>query len=454
MKHQILHDLMTHIAAPAPIKERIRSIKILREQLEATGELTHIEIMEINFATKGRIQREASNAIDANGGNGVVLIATGGGKSKIAVNRIRDFVTNDILEPKFLIVVPTQKLRDTGWRDEFAKWNATEYYAINVETVCYDSLTSIKGRHFDCVYFDEIHNITEAHVPFFDDNSIRNKVAFTATRPRDQKKLEVLRAVNLFPVYEITLDEAVDLGLVAPYDITIVEVELDNIDKCIKAGNTTKSWMQTELAAYSYANSRILNANTPTLKKLATLSRMRLVYETKSKTDAAKYLLDNIIPKEQRTLIFSGGINQALQLCENRYYSKPSIGKGDRADIRAAKQIKIDAWRGTINLERFEKEEINRLACVSSLNEGHNIDNLDNGFMPQIDSNQLNFIQRLGRVVRFRAEHIGRIIVLCAKNTVDEKWVNSAILNLSVLSVRRVSLEDLKSGKETISFTN
>ena len=90
--------------------------------------------------------------------------------------------------------------------------------------------------------------------------------------------------------------------------------------------------------------------------KFARLARMRFIYNLKSKTKVAKYMLEKMISRDERTLIFAGSIATAEKLESNSFHSK-SNGKA---------------------FDKFMNKEINRLSSVKSLNEGVNIPDLDN----------------------------------------------------------------------------
>ncbi len=111
-------------------------------------------------------------------------------------------------------------------------------------------------------------------------------------------------------------------------------------------------------------------------------------------------------------------------------------------------------WKtsNSLNFEDFANQKINRLACVASLNEGVNISNIDCAFMVQINSNDKDLTQRIGRAIRFKPDHIGRIIILVVENTVDIDWINKAIKGLDNTKIKWIKLDDLKTGKETIKF--
>ena len=141
-----------------------------------------------------------------------------------------------------------------------------------------------------------------------------------------------------------------------------------------------------------------------------------------SKTEAAKFLLEHIIPKEERTLIFAGSIAQAEQVCTDFFHSKTNDKK--------------------FNL--FTEEKINRLSSVKSLNEGHNISNLDNALIIQLNSKELSMVQRIGRIVRYRDEHIANIYIINVRNTVDENWLESSLSDFDQNNITYLNYSQLK----------
>lgn len=378
---------------------------------------------------KSKIQKEAlteAMKVDFS----LVLAATGVGKSKIGVDYSKEIV-NTKKNARILIVVPTEKLRDENWKEEFEKWKAKTIWGRNIIRSCYASISKIENDEFDLVILDEVHNITENNSSFFYQNKVHKAIGLTATAPEDVEKAQILDELKFEVVYKIDLDEAVKLGLVSPYEIVIVETRLDTKDKYVKSGTKDKPFYQTEKAKYDYLDRtvrRMMFSSNPRMKsglKFKLLERMRFIYNLKSKTKVAQYLLDNVIPEDERTLIFSGSIDQAEELCDNTFHSKTN----DK-DYNA-----------------FKAEEINRMSCVNAVNEGHNLPKLDNGLVVQLNSKELNFIQRVGRIVRYRDGHKAKIYVICAIDTQDEKWVKKAIENFDQTSISYVRFENLKNNK-------
>lgn len=286
--------------------------------------------------------------------------------------------------------------------------------------VCYKSLNKIKDLEFDLVVLDECHRITPNNSKFFKNNKVLNILGLTATPPKEEYKVEILNQIGLKTVYELPLDKAVNLGLVAPYKIVVIEVPLDNKDKYIKAGNKKVVFYNTEQAQYNYLSKLIQKAmfTTDEIPKFLFLNRMRFIYNLKSKTMAAKKLLDEL-PKDDRILIFHKSVERIEELCKHTFHSKVS----DAA------------------YKMFVNGKIRRLGVVDKVNEGDNIPNLDKAVIVQLNSQPRELIQRIGRVIRKREGHEAVIYILVSKGTKDESWLNKALESFSneTIEIKKVN---------------
>jgi superfamily II DNA or RNA helicase len=396
--------------------------------------LTDEQVKSLSSKVKNRLQYEANQAHKLSNRWGLICMATGTGKSKVAIDAIKTLV-GFRPESRILIVVPTAKLRDKTWKDEFAVWGAEQIWKDSVEKICYASLSKKEGSYYDLVIMDEVHNLTEKSSDFFQYNEVKTCMALTATPPESQLKRMLFDKYRLDMVYEITLDEAVDLGVVAPYEITVIQTELDNINANVKAGTKVRQFYVTEANNYAYY-ARIENSERPEdqvkVNKFFYIRRMQFIYKLQSKLKVAQILLEKYIPQDKRTIIFCGSTDHADKLAENVYHSNRK--------------------KGDTGYDNFVNQIANRLACVESLNEGDNLPNVDIAFIEQLNSNRLDLIQRIGRILRFRVGHTGRIIILCAKNTVDAKWIKLALLGLDTNKIKWIDYKDLIEGKESLTF--
>lgn len=368
---------------------------------------------------KDKVQKEARVALKSNGG--LIAIATGGGKSKIAVDYSKELYEANA-SVKILLIVPTIVLRDTDWLNEFDKWGARHIFDNNITKKCYVSINKLKNEHYDLVILDELQHITPSNYEFFLNNSVSRTIALSATPPKEKEKRELIKEIGLETVYEIGLDEAVEMGLVAPYDLTLVESNLNYTSLCVEAGGKNKKFMTTENRHYDYLSGDIARSVARRLPehkmKWKYFNRMRFIYNLESKKRVAQYLLEKVIPKEERTLIFCGSIAMAEALEPHTYHSKST-----------------DA-----DLVRFRNKEINRLSAVQALNEGVNIADVDNALIVQVSSKERHLIQKIGRILRYEEGHIGKIYLMYAKGTVDEKWMNSATESLKKREIHLIKM--------------
>lgn len=388
------------------------------------------------------------NALQSNldlNGFSTLAMATRSGKSRVAVLRAIQIVDKNP-NAKIFLAVPTQKLRDSNWKDEFIKWNAEYIFENNLTRSCYVSMQKEINQIFDLVILDEAHHITEANLDFFENNEIKSIIGLTATFPKTGIKKDMLNA--LAPVSFIyTLDQGVKDGIITPFEFHILTCELNKVDKTIKAGNIKRRWYQTEYVKYEYLQDKfnkakedlnivskifkdwknenwvdIKNQNPEIIKELEekenalapykkrfetiTFERARFIYDLKTKTDIARELIDVIHQDDLRYIVFCGSIAQANILCgDNTFHSN----------------VKDHAF------EKFKNQEINFLGVVNGLNEGITIENLDFAIAVQINSQELNLIQRMGRIICLRFGHIAKFYIIVCIDTKDLDWLEKAI---------------------------
>lgn len=377
---------------------------------------------------QAEIQGAAKDAWTLGGEWGGLFMATGTGKSKVAIDKATELdVTGFPDRPKILLIVPTEKLRDDNWREEFVKWKA-EYTYNNLTRSCYASINKLSMQDYDLVIADEGHNFTEANTVFFAKNVVRRLMVLTATAPdkngneTDKGKVLLFKQFRIKADFVYTLDQARADGIVSPYDIVVVETGLDSTTKYIKAGTAAKPFYQTEQAAYDYMcviiRKMMISSNDAV--KWKTLARMRLIYNSLAKTELAKKIIAKYAPGN-RTIVFCGSIEQAGKLAPHVFHSK----SGDK------------------DLTDFKAGEIDILAVVEALNEGHNIPNVDLGIIVQVSSSAKDLIQRIGRLIRYREGHIARIFIIVAVGTVDENWFKKAIASFDPANISYIHAKNI-----------
>lgn len=379
------------------------------------------------FEKKDKIQKEAIEAWKKHGYWNILAMCTGSGKTRVGILACQMAVSHNP-DANILIVTPTEKLRDVGWKEEFKKWKATRIYTKNVDTVCYASLSKIEKATYSLVIMDEVHNLTEPKLAFFFDNKniIKSVMGLTATPPQDEDKVDIFNDLKLSIAYKYTLEQGVNDGVVAPFNITVIKVPLDRKDHYIKKSSKSKEMVTETIKYANYAHViRMLQySSKPQDKqtlKFMYMNRMRLIYNFKSKLVAAQKILKKYFVGE-RSIIFSASIKQAEALCKNSYHS----------------QTNDDAFN------KFVKKKLNKLSAVKKLNEGENIPDLDSILVVQLTSKDKDIIQRIGRAVRWRPNHEAKVWILVSEGTQDEKWCDKALADFDPNRITTIDYKDLK----------
>lgn len=442
LEYSLLEELKILILSEEPIKNHIDKIYEIRQKLK------EYDLTLITNQIKDKVQWEVEQAFIKSNGWGAAYMATGTGKSKIGINLCRRMYNKMMRAANILICVPTERLRDNGWKEEFEKWGEDELYP-KIKLCCYASLNKFKDETFDFVILDEGHNATENNTKkFFIQNKVRSCLMLTATEPRDKEKIRIFKSEQIHAIYRLSLDEAVKLGIVAPYDIFCISIKLDEVENYITGGTKKNPKMVTEKQQYSYLSRLIIAAP----GKFMFIRRTQFIYGLRSKTIAAKLLLQHIIPKDIRTIIFCGNIEQAIELNDRRYFSKPTYKKTDKPHQKARVARILEVYEGNKGIDDFFNEVIVRLSCCEALNEGQNIPKIDCAFIVQLNSNQQDFVQRIGRILRYKHGHIGKIIILYVEDSVDRDWVFKSLKGFESSNIRWIELEELRLRQKEILF--
>lgn len=396
------------------------------------SQLTQVE----RNAIKTEVQKDAYEAWEKSGRRGTISMATGMGKSRLGVRRVLKLCkewysdsTHTKPQPKVLIVTPTEAMRDVNWPEEFEKCNALVEMDTVVKCICFASLRNEIGNKYTLIVLDEIHRLTaynsegfkESDLLFLADNMAEEVMGLTATEPDPERdSMKALIITQVAPIcFQYPIDRAVADGALPGYQIIIIQVPLDKIAKVMPGGTKKAPFKTTELAAYNYLTKNLKVAHATKKSAWAdalTNKRRHMIATLPSKTRILRKVIDRIVHQDgKRTIIFCGGIEQSRELCGlNVYNSSPEDKKRNM-------------------LQQFKDGDINYLGVVDAVNEGHNIDGIERGIIGQVNSNERDIIQRLGRVMRGEDP---LIYVVVSQGTQDEKWAAEALKGLDPKRIR------------------
>ena len=304
----------------------------------------------------------------------------------------------------FLVVIPKLVLKTT-WKEESIK-HKLEHVFKYVSFTTYRSLSKIE-LDYDMIVLDECHNLLYSHDPVL--SKFKNKiVGLTGTPPKIPKSEKGIMVNAYCPVkYTYVTDEAIDDAILNDYKIYIHSLDLESKDKTIDVTIKDKTFYTTELATYKYWSNRIdmdeVNMNFKRLQ-IDRIMRMKALQTFKSKENYARILITKI---NEKCLIFANTKEQADRICSVSYYSGNPNSE--------------------TNLNNFINGSEQVLSSVQQLKEGVNIPNLKNIIILHSYSNERQFSQKLGRVLRLAKDEIASVHLLMYRNTVDVEWVAKAI---------------------------
>ncbi len=377
-----------------------------------------------NLSELIQVQKEVVDALPPYP-KGRLLLSPRTGKTPIAISLIkRD-------KPKSILwVTPSAELAETVIPAEFVKFKASSYLKrLTVST--WKSLPKLSGD-FDYIILDEEQYLTENNIKSILDKTLKGKalLSMTGTPTKSWDKKKILQSLNLNSLYDISINEAVDIGLLSNYQINIINIPLSSVKDIKREYGNNKFFYTSEKDEYLYFDKRAEEAigkgNREEIQK-AVLGRMRRIYENSSKFKTAYRMFNNEIFKSHRKIIFCSTIKQAEQMCKCTYHSKT-----DNKDLLA-----------------FVNGDINSISMVNSGGIGFTYKEVDDLFLIQTDSDVNGYTsQKICRALLKQPNHKVNIWLFKLLGTKDEKWIRSALENFKSEKINHdYQLRDLESLK-------
>lgn len=364
--------------------------------------------------SRNEIQQEIIDSLSIPS-HGLLKLSPRIGKTKIGIELIKREKPK-----KILWVTPNTKLRDIDIPAEFKQWRALTYLK-KTDIICYASLAGHEGE-YDMILLDEYQDLTQGNSePLFNGKiKYKNIIGLSGTHPKHKEKEDLYNKLGLKSLVEMSIDEAVENGLVAPYRIKVVELRLDSKDKYIEAGNSKVKFKQTEEAKYAYLT-RLINMKLfsgQVVPKFFYLNRMRFIYNLRSKHRFVKNFISKL---EGRTLIFTGSIAQAEDISKHTFHSE----------------------RDDTDLNLFKEGKINELACVNSGGVGHTFRDVQNVVVTQVNSNgKGDSTQKIARGLVLQEGYVANIYLFYVAGTADETWVKKVLEDFNSDNVEYLSYKN------------
>lgn len=369
---------------------------------------------------KGILQNEILQSLPSNP-SGRLVLAPRIGKTKIMIDLIKreDY-------GRILWVTLSRKLCEEDIPQEFEKWGAGEYLERLVTTT-YKSLPKIDG-YFDVVILDEEQHLTENNAkPLLSgDIDFVDMISMTGTPSKKKAKNDLYERLHLTNVlYELSINKAVELGVLADYTIHVLQVPIGE-EKDYSAGTKKKTFLTSEKKQYAHLTTKIEDARLGGNGRNAmflSLARRRLILNAKSKWRATDILVSKL---KGRKLIFSSNIAQAEYLCKNSYHSKSK--KADK-----------------IKLQQFMDGEIDELSLVNSGGTGFTYKEIEHQVISQVDKDDNGLTsQKICRTLLSQEKYKASIWLVVMTDTCDEDWLAGTLSSFDMSKVKYVTLKQLE----------
>ena len=353
--------------------------------------------------------------------NNLLILPTGYGKSKYAIDLIYDNGCKNIL-----VVVPKLVLIK-NWGEEFKKWWRPETLLVKYTT--YASIQKWAGCEFDMIIWDECHHITERVMDIIPTIKTKFSTLLSATVKRD--KLYALREIfSGLNVVRHTLKDAIEEEILPQPKVFLVQLSLnpDKKDTIVirKTGNkpiirgefhqlkklkSVYPMNRIEISCHQLQKNLYYSNEIDYWKRRYILTQQeflknnwlriageRLKWLSDIKTDIVKNILDKL--KKYRVITFCSSIKQTEDLDKNNISSKNK------------KSLEI--------LNNFNEGRINHITACEILNEGTNLSNCQIGVFASLNSSEIMQVQKIGRLLRHKNPYL---IVPYFRNTRDEEIV-------------------------------
>jgi RNA polymerase primary sigma factor len=390
-------------------------------------------------------QQEAMDRWRAAGRRGVIEAVTGSGKTRVGIAAAFEAVRRGF---KVLVLVPTAELQ-IQWlralrkdlpgarRGALGDNHHDSLDTVDVLVAIVNSAATrqtLRDHKAGLVIADECHRYAAPMFAEALETGYTWRLGLSATYERTDGE-HLVRLAPFFGdiVFRLWYDRALADKIIAPFDVAMVGVELtpserDEYDAftetMAKAAGPLEIYLHMPrnpfapfIAAIAHLAESKIDSPGPAMARkymAAMTGRQNLLAETPTKRMALA-ALNPAITASGPTLVFTQTKKSALaaaQVCTAMGNPSATVMSGMSRDDRAAA------------LGSFRDGTAKVLTAPRVLDEGIDVPEADLGVMVAASSSQRQLVQRLGRVIRKKADgRAGRFVVLYSRNTVEDPAV-------------------------------
>lgn len=368
------------------------------------------------------------------GSNWLLELATGVGKSKLALNKIEHchkVIAGNPINCNLLIVVH-RNMHKQNWEKEIKDWYPDNN--LNITFTTYVSFPKYKGV-WDYAIFDECHHLSERCREALCDFHIGHSVLLSAT-VKESLKGELIEVFDDLNCLKVGIRKAIDDNILPDPKVFLVPLTLKDdfptesiwknpkakgqVINCswkerwqfIKQKNykvrifcTEKQYLEDLNGSIEWWKKRYMQTRNKGVRaKWLRLCSDRLDYLASKKNPCIRKILKKL--GNTRTLTFCSSIEQTEALGSHCINSK--------------NKESVD------NYNKFNEGIINHITACNMLNEGMNLVNCQVGIYANLNSSETIINQRAGRLLRHKNPCI---IIPFYINTREHELVNKMLEN-------------------------
>ena len=381
--------------------------------------------------------------------NGIVLAATGVGKTRIALLAIKRFINKNPTK-KVLIVVPNDTLVKQ-WNSEILDWG----FSYNCEVTTMFKTSKEELYTTDLLIIDEVHRcLAETLIKVFSVVKYKMLLCLTATLVRVDGMHNYL--LEFCPVVDtITMEEAVNNGWISTFKEykILLDVDLTEYDKYNQKFNEAFAFFDYNFPlCMSFTGKdgwksieKFIKDRCPEYSKRTEFRKIviPMVYQFTQNLQKRKKFISSHPKKIEIT-------NKILEAYQNRkcITFSSTIAMAEKIKYGKVYSGKTSKKEGRATLEDFLKPGAGVINSINKLDAGFNCPEASIGIILGYDSSQTKNTQRIGRLIRiFEGKSDAKIFTLVLKGAVEEKWASNKSTN-GYITLDEDGLNKLLAGEQ------
>ena len=350
---------------------------------------------------------------------GIVQAGTGAGKTKFAIMAILKQLDENP-DARIVIAVPTMELQKQ-WKRELKAFgikptlvgggHGKDFGQITIGI--YNTLWE-KKIVADLLIGDEAHHLssnTEMNVSIWKDNlhTIDRILFLTATPGRYLMEDMPVIAV-------VSQEELQEEGSLAYYTVTNLRVEMSDTDRNMYDQMTAQITMNAE----DYGENHLFT-------KISKGHRYRWVTNHEGKMDGTALLVKNLVAQGKKIILFTTKIDTMYVIKEamNNHGVPISIVHSSNSEYKMPAKVRSQ------NFTDFAEGTTNVLVGAFAISEGVDVPEADVAIIMGGTSQEREFIQRSGRVLRVTPDkNTAEIFQVYMEDTMEAGWVKSRLKSI------------------------